>query len=132
MYQKPEFKKLEFDESNKLYVLMDNFIKIIETTIIKEFIRIKFNKIQGLKDKLIKKIIQKSKIDDDSLKDFIEETKIKEPVRVFIEQKINIEKSIIVKREIINIVENINNKITDIDRTMKNFNDVIKEKAFEN
>ncbi len=64
---------------------MDNFIKIIETTIIKEFIRIKFNKIQGLKDKFIKEIIQKSKIDDDSVKDFIEETKIKELVRIFIE-----------------------------------------------
>jgi len=64
---------------------VDNFIKIIETTIIKEFIRIKFNKIQGLKDKFIKEIIQKSKIDDDSVKDFIEETKIKELVRIFIE-----------------------------------------------
>ncbi len=54
-------------------------------SIIKEFIRIKFNKIQGLKDKFIKEIIQKSKIDDDSVKDFIEETKIKELVRIFIE-----------------------------------------------
>src|SRR6266511_4238477 len=104
-------------EVKELNSLINNFIDMIEMTVIKEFIKIKINKIQKKEKKFINNIVHISEIDDDSVKCFIEKTKIEEPVRVFIERKINTDNFAFTpkKNHVTITVEKISKEIIGID-----------------